>query len=88
MFAAHADGIFDLSRTKGELRRIEVEARYETVHGFLLRRERVEEGEIIRAAEDPDEAKKRELEKGLPKASLSGRRPKKQEYLTLRLIGL
>lgn len=57
MFSARADAIFDFSRTRDRLRRIDIEARYDTLERFYLRREAVGDGQLIRLAEAPADAK-------------------------------
>jgi len=63
MIAARADAVFDISRTGDGLRRVEAEARYSVEEKFLLKRDGVGDGELIRFAEDSEAAKVQELKR-------------------------
>jgi replicative DNA helicase len=56
-FAARADAIFDMARANANVRRIRVEARYSVPEEFFLARESARDGEWIRWASAPADAR-------------------------------
>jgi len=67
MFAARADAIFDLSRAKGDVRRVQSEARYDAPSTLFLERVTVGNGEVIRVVRDPEESQRQALSDKLAK---------------------
>jgi len=63
MIAARADAVFDISRNGVGLRQVETEGRYRVEEKFLLKRDAVGDGELIRFAEDAEAAKVQELKR-------------------------